>query len=542
MSSNLEANSIVDRLDALALDRSWFGRAARITAICSLLQQLSSTNDIQAIPHFVSFLFSPSAQVRAAARTAIAVSVSRLSPIDLLQLPDVFADHQWPPRFPNENLTPHNLRQAASEKAEPVHAAVVGLASFHRNGFVRHEAVRLLSTIDDGTELPFLLIRQNDWVRPIAADAQSAVSMRLNNARLAKWIELLPLVVRLGSCTRYDHSPILRGIVELLFEKQHAELLQRVVTEPETEVRREVVRVALQQECPDQRNLIRLGLDSPDPILRHMCCRAMPHVVDADELLVLVDRLKADRFMPVRKEAIRMLAEKFSRRAVATWQSALFDDNRGIREMAQFYLRQMGHNNLASQYRNALTSDPDSFVALQGLVETGDRSDEDAFRKLLDHRWPSRRCLGLRGMWRFSGGTAVATVLRGLRDPSPGVVREAHRLLASRLNDLLGAELLQAALDAPLPLARRLALHLLSEMSRWRGLPWLIRAAGEADDKTARYADSLIEGWFSPPKCNHVFTKPNAAERAAIDEALAATHDRLSPPIRTLLARELHTD
>jgi hypothetical protein len=67
---------------------------------------------------------------------------------------------------------------------------------------------------------------------------------------------------------------------------------------------------------------------------------------------------------------------------------------------------------------------------------------------------------------------------------------------------------------------REAAFRLIDSMGKWSCLPWLIRASTHLDQATAGLAEGLIERWFTPPRCNRVFTKPSHAEREMILEAL----------------------
>src|SRR5579872_1118675 len=97
----------------------------------------------------------------------------------------------------------------------PTRSSMLGYASFHRNGYVRHEAIRLLAQIEDGSELPFLLIRQNDWVQPIAGEARTAVESRLTEAYLPNFVKNFALVVRLLGFSRHELAGEVRHVIEL---------------------------------------------------------------------------------------------------------------------------------------------------------------------------------------------------------------------------------------------------------------------------------------------------------------------------------------
>jgi hypothetical protein len=189
-----ETQKLVNQLSELSQKSSWFGLGNKEDDIRRVLDKLALSEDIAAVAFIAQLLFSSSQPVREHARKAIQTLIEKLLPSELSQLGDVFwLTIPWRENDPWNSIAPKAVEALASEKGQPLNAAVLGLASFHRNGFVRQEAVRLLTTIVDGTELPFLLIRQNDWVQQISSEAQSAVEQRATENCLPHFVKSLRL-------------------------------------------------------------------------------------------------------------------------------------------------------------------------------------------------------------------------------------------------------------------------------------------------------------------------------------------------------------
>lgn len=528
---------IVNDLYELAGKNSWFGRAGKDDEICSLLFKLAHSSEPGALPYVVHFLFSSSINVRTAAQTVVASLLSHVSPFDLFQVIDLSLGEwhgywtQW------RELSPNEVRGLATNDRNELQPAVLGLASFHRNGFVRHEAVRLLATNEDGAELPFLLIRQNDWVHPIAADAQAAIDRRITDAYLPHLVNSLRLILHLKKFSRHDHSTIVRRTVALLLRKEHDDILRAAVESPIREVRREVVRLGLESDDENRISLVRYGLNSNDPLVRLACSRCLPQFFEADALSAELSKLVNDSFMPIRREALRSQAEHFPAHAISVWRQALLDAHRSIRELARYSLSKLGEEDHADFYRRVISEQPNSLAAVDGLAETGDTSDITFFRQLLKHELPSRRCVSIRGLSHVAGEAAIPELLDLLRDESRSVVREAGKELTPNLYLVGGERLLAVALEAPTLFARQTAVMLIAAMGKWSSIPWLIKATSEAKGEAARHAEQLIEEWFYPPKCNRVFTRPSENQRQSIEEALST--GQLSERVVDILKREI---
>ncbi len=416
----------------------------------------------------------------------------------------------------------------AGERSGHRQSSVLGLLSFHRNGFVRHKALRLLSQCLDGSEFPFLVIRQNDWVPSIAQEAQEAVSERINDAYLTHIVRSLRLIMHLMSYRRHDFQGVVRKVEDLLLCERHSEILRAAIGSSDPMVRRQVVRIGLEATGTYQARLVAFGVDSDDPIIRLQCCQHAATAFEPNQLRDVLRRLTADQFMPVRRAALVVQADQFPHLACNTWQQALFDCSRSIRELARFSLERLGYTEFANNYRDVIAKQPSNLAALQGLAETGETSDTELFLDLLRHSFPSRRIAGINGLVRTSNESVVPEIAPLLGDISARVIREATKAVAPDLHLIAGEELVSVALQAPGPFARRNAVVLLAELGKWRSIPWLLRVALEAEYETAAFAKEMLNSWFVPPKCNRVFVRPTQQERQNIAAALPMAIDNVS--------------
>jgi hypothetical protein len=100
----------------------------------------------------------------------------------------------------------------------------MALASFHPSGYVREEAIAHLAAVWDGTELPFLLIRVNDWVAPVRAPGERSSSGSRLIAGLTKWEAIAYLAHALP-----DHDPVIAAQAEMHVESWFARYNQSFI-------------------------------------------------------------------------------------------------------------------------------------------------------------------------------------------------------------------------------------------------------------------------------------------------------------------------
>ena len=502
-----------------------------------LLSKLAASGEIAALPCVARFLSSTDETTLRRLRHTVGTLFARLSPTELMHFTELFDwGYDWYINDLGGKLTPSRIAVIAGDQHEVGHAQVLGLCTFHRSGFVRHEAVRLLSKLKDGSELPFLLLRQNDWVGPIAKDAQAAVALRINDDNIEHLANSLEIILHLNSLSRHDHSDTVSKTVDLLLAEQNDALLRSAIESKDRAVRRQVVRLGLERRGDHLRRLIPYGLKSEDAIVRFDCCRCLSLIHADDSLLAALDGMMTDRFMPIRREALRRKAEHFPDMANLTWQYALLDRHSSIRELACWHMRNTFQTEPNLHYRTALRENPNSLSALEGLSETADESDFEFFKQLLTHLLPSRRCIAIRGLVRVGKEASVRIILPLLRDESPSVVRAVCKGVGAFLSAVSEDELIAVAMDGEAPAGRRTAVKMLADLGKWRSLPSLIKIASEADSETSNYAGQLIQTacWD-----NRVYTAPSRENKEKITDALEKSRASLDPETIRLVETEL---
>lgn len=521
----------------------WLWQRSHSGEIVGIINRIAEQCGSGTIADLVRCLFSDAGEVRTAAGHALQQQVSRLSDEELLQLDwdvrDLWRGRHGYAGFAWSNTSSDDVENLA---ADPIsRSTVLGLLSFHHNGYVRERAIKLLAGIADGSEIPFLLIRLNDWVSPVADAAAKALKQRLNDAHLPYLLRHIALVLRLLQLRRRDLSEVVGLVGDLLTRVENDAALAEAILSPNRELRRGVVHIGLRRGGEAACRTVRHGLGSEDPVVRLWCVKQLEDRFHGDDnsLDAILERLVTDRSMPVRREALRTVARVHRERERDVWQSALLDESVAIRELAQVCLRRLGVANLAEFYRQALLNTPDSISALSGLCETGVADDLPVIRGYLSHGFANRRSAALRGVGRIAGAAAFEEIVACLRDPSPKVTRLAVKLLRDELPTADLAPLYTVVRQATWPHSRIAALRLISNAGKWRSLPWLIKASDHWDQETGEEAAKLFESWFHHPHVNRVWTRPSAEDRREIHSALDDLPEPAQSLARSFIERDL---
>jgi hypothetical protein len=206
-------------------------------------EEIAKSVETAAIPHLASLLLDPRQDVREAAARTVGALVAALAVEDYAQL-DQTTRNEWA----YESTATSNWRRLRPSDVRrfwqlPSSAATLGLISFHGSGFVREAAVNELANLCDGSELPFLLLRLNDWDGTVRESAAVAVLHRIRPDYARHFFRNLWLVDRLKNCGRSQHMPLVGSILALLKEPDAVGLLPEGIASRDRWLRRQSYRL-----------------------------------------------------------------------------------------------------------------------------------------------------------------------------------------------------------------------------------------------------------------------------------------------------------
>ncbi len=410
---------------------------------------------------------------------------------------------------------------------EETEAAVLGLISTHPSGYVREAAVQRLSLMDDGAELPPLLLRANDWVPQVRARAVDALHARRVEAYAPHWVRSLALVLHLRQCGRQDHRPLVDGVLALLRAPAAREHVRGGLASPEGTVRRACFRILLEGEGAGLPALLRDALGSEDAMLRLLAAQAAAKLDEA-ALAELLPRMLADSFGRVRLTALRLGAERVGAAVLPALRQSLLDRSPTLRADARAALQRLEPTDFAAFYRGHVREGAAHLpAAVAGLAETGGAEDVDLLAPLLDDARPRVRAASVRALARLAGDAAIPALVRAVGDASPAVSHAAALALRPRAT-LAEAAALDAWLRGAHPVhVRRNALGLLALRAKWDAIGWILPTLTDADPALHQAAANHFRRWHA--HFNRSFSQPSAAQRERIRAALEQSASALTP-------------
>ncbi|MFL5343937.1 MAG: hypothetical protein ACJ8AT_04055 [Hyalangium sp.] len=405
---------------------------------------------------------------------------------------------------------------------------VFALLSCHPDGYVREAALRGLHGRDAGPAWPFLLLRINDWVRPVREAALATAEEAL--PRLApEWlVRHLPLLLRLRTGGRANHETFVEHVLERLRAPEGRGALHEHLDTLKGPAWRMTYQLLAEGDPQNAPALLERALEGSDTAMQ---CWAAHHVADVfhgEALRELLARMEHSRLMPVRREAYVLYVQRIPELAGPKLREALLDRHPAIREYAQ---RRLSGADLAGFYRESLQEGPRLHAALAGLGETGRAPDATSVEPFLHHSKVRVRREAVRAYSKLAGNTAEERMRECFVDPAPSVSRAAAAELR-RQPGWVSAPWLRRWFAPETPPHLSLgALQLSDVLSKWDAPLVPLAAMGAANPALAERALRQLKDWLA--RFNQDFTQPTRPQLQAL-KALVDT----TPGLESALQRE----
>jgi HEAT repeat protein len=493
-----------------------------------LVQQLGVSREPAAIPHLAPALFSDDAKARTAAAHAISSLLQLLSIDDLPHLDESMRSGWYTETW--RKLEPREL--ASLVGPGQAGATVLEVSSMHPNGFVREEAVRRLALRSDGSELPYLLLRINDWVRQVRQAAVETVERKIAVGYARHFTKALFLVVRLERTRRGDHLPILSRIYDLLASPAARDPMLAELRSGAGYARRASFRILTRPPSDDIAGVLLAAAKANDSVIRLWAVRSLATALEPNQLRAVLSEMFRDPSAPVRREALRAWVTIFVKEAEDVLEHALLDRSASVRAFARFHLANRGQDWQRRFYRDAVGRGRLSELppAIAGLAETGGLEDAAVVESFLGHRTTTIRCTAVRYLIRLGGEEFIDRVFQCMTDHSRGVSNQSRQAVQPYVARIGGLRLWQCFSEDRSLHVRRNALRLLSALPKWEALSYLIKATLDRVPSLSELARDYVVRWDA--KYNRTQAAPTDEQLLEARSALAVASEKL--PSNTL--------
>lgn len=266
----------------------------------------------------------------------------------------------------------------------------------------------------------------------------------------------------------------------------------------------------------------RATLDS-EVVIRNWAFQSASKVVP-ENWARLRERASRDTYSPIRRIAFASLEAEADLDG-DRFLPFLLDPSGPIRASCQAVMEQRFQQSAAEFYRKEISNGSSHAIkiCIEGLTETGDRSDALAIARLLSNGSARTRCAVLRSLRALkSDGTLDLESL--LTSDVPSVAREAALSLLAR-NNTPTYTVWQKSLQNPNSRVWLAILKVLGSAEKWTRFHIYCDAASNSNARISAYAVDRLQRWIL--SYNRSFSQPSLGEATVLRESFQQVREKL---------------
>jgi hypothetical protein len=330
-------------------------------------------------------------------------------------------------------LTPEAVQELMVKKHYPIH--LLGLLSFHRNGYIREKAVQLLSLVEDGGEFPYLLLRLNDHISKIRKKAYGELLKRVKVENGNALLDNLFLFQHIQKYAREHDEKLFNRMDEVLTDVAVTSLLVEKLTSKDRYVRRISLGYLLMN--PDRR-ILEVALCNNDFIIRQIVAEYICSSLGDEEKPLYYQLLKKDSYMQVRKVAFQMMLTWPEEEILSEMKDYLLDSHKSVRELAQFYVSKLKLPiGMLDIYLQCVNQGLHLMGAISGIGEVGSKEQSVLVKSFIEHPRPKVRLAAVKVLAKIGDlNEETESFLHALMDTSAKVSKMAAVALKGHFHDV----------------------------------------------------------------------------------------------------------
>jgi hypothetical protein len=478
---------------------------------------LNDNMELSAIPEIFQLLISSDEKVKLQAAKILNGVLNTLSSTELIKLDILFREwtpYDWQQDWRNKN--PEELLHSLMSREEKV--TILGLSSFHPNGYFREKAIRTLSSMETGGEIPYLLIRINDWVRPVRNAAKLELLRYITQEHTVNFVNNLPMILRLRECSRDEHADVVDAVVSILSSAEGSQKLISGLKSTDSKVRLACYKIILQTKVIDNRNIISCLIKDSNPYNRLFVLRNIRQAITQEEFADIWQLLLHDKFAQIRIFVLEALYDFMPEEAVGILEKSLFDNNQSVRQLSRYLLSKEKKYDFAAIYRDAIEKNEKVYSAICGLGETGDMSDTDSIIKYMDSDVIRIVKACIIALTKVDIQVHKEKIILMLKDERAGISRTARRVLHEKIEasdeDAIYKIFKQAVHDH----VKINCCVLLCSLSKWSAVRYILEFCGDENERVSALGQVALEQWKL--RYNRSFIPPTSSQIKEIREAL----------------------
>lgn len=369
--------------------------------------------------------------------------------------------------------------------------AVIIFSTFNPNGYIREQAVKLLSSYE--LTLSYIILRQNDWVLQVRQASSLSFDNKIKSGSDEELLQSLPFIEKLRRSTRGSHIQSINTFFEKLNSPSGRNVIIAGLKSPEILTRKVCVNALLNSQIPNSADLISHLQHEPDPFLRRLIFQKLD-APDINLTDVSIGFLK-DKHPINRSLALQYLFDHKNQQASDEAVKMALDKSTYVRKAARMIIKEINHDfDVHKIYLENLTKHTQT--AILGLGEVGNSTDCTIIEPYMRTNCISIVRAAMVALMKLDSQSYGSVVIEMLTHEKVGIIKAA-KLLIEKYSIQDFPRILEIFKTTNLEYTQIKCAALLYTASKWQRLIYMLMILESEFENVRLLATDSIYRWIN---------------------------------------------
>ena len=497
------------------------------------IPQLPKANlELSDIPYTFLLLYNNNDKTKLQSAEILNCIMSKLTSAQLIKVYKIFRNnnsYEW--NYDWQYREPKDLLHALMSDEEKV--TILGLCSFHPNGYFREKAIKALSKMRTGYEIPYFLIRINDWVKQVRDISKEKLAKYITPQYSASFVNYLPIVFRLRECSRDQHSDTVNSIISMLAREESSAALIKGLQSNDCKVRLCCYKIILKKRVLDNKRIINNLMKDTNSYNRLFVLRNIINEITSEEFTDIRHLLLNDKFAKIRIIALETMYKFKPEEAKLILEKSLFDRNQSVRQLSRYLLSRYDKYDFATIYRNSIQDNKQLYASICGIGEIGNIYDSKIITEYLNSDIISIVKGAIKAISKLDFQGYKDKIIKILNDERAGISKAAKCVLYKEIDNFDGEKIYYIYKQAIYHHVKINTCVLLCSLSKWEAIKYIIELCADNDESISVIGQAALENWKQ--KFNRSFISPSEGQIKWLSKTLIDGYKSISDSDREFI-------
>lgn len=392
---------------------------------------------------------------------------------------------------------------------------LVGLASFHPNGYVREKALLELSKYNNPKILPFVIIRISDWVDNIKRLSENILIKHIKKENFSYILKNIGLLEKMREKVEYAQSSyynppehILENekIISGIFEKIEEILNNNNVTIELKEaalckdsyVQEYSLKTLINRELLDNGEIVDIIIKMANGFTCYKILKLLLDKMSKEELSKYKTKLEKVRGFKARILIIDKLYSIDYYNEAKELENEALSKSSAVRDTARFYMKKLGYMNFNKLYMDNLNNYEYKDGAILGLCEV---CCEDEIETIISYFKDNKSKIEKKILNRIkeldNWGEYAYIFIDGLQSEHIATIKVAKQFIILNIRLFNIEEIYELYIKSNYKRTIISAAEILCSENSWTCISYIIEVIGNKNDNIAQIGKEALNYWLN---------------------------------------------